>query len=106
MGFLNLFKRRDMADDLAEFEANPKAVLLDVRTEEEYAGGHIPKSRNIPLMELDEVPYEFEDLETPLYLYCLSGARSSFAAEQLRDMGYTNIRDLGGLDAYHGALEQ
>lgn len=106
MGLLNLFKRADMTKQLEEYQREPGAVLLDVRTPEEYGQGHIPQSRNIPLTELDEVPYEYPELDTPLYLYCLTGARSSYAVEQLRSMGYTRVCDLGGINGYRGKVER
>ena len=106
MGFLDFWKRTDINEALTGFTADPNAVLLDVRTEEEYAEGRIPHSRNIPLDQLQRVRQEVEDLDTPLYLYCHSGARSRVATEQLRRMGYTNLHDLGGIMSYRGKVER
>ena len=52
MGIFDLFRRPDIDAGVREFEHTVGAVLLDVRTEEEYAEGHIPGSRNVPLAEL------------------------------------------------------
>ena len=49
MSILDLFRRPDINDGLRRFESTPGAVLLDVRTAEEYAAGHLPGSRNLPL---------------------------------------------------------
>ena len=77
--FLRRPERPDMGAELERFRSTPGAVLLDVRTPEEYAAGHIPGSRNVPLDELhwSELP---EDPGTPLFVCCLSGARSRQAA--------------------------
>lgn len=74
-------------------------LLVDVRTPEEYASGHIPGSVNIELgvleSRLDEIPQD-----VPVVLYCRSGNRSGQAAELLVDKGYTNILDLGGITTW------
>lgn len=94
-----------MDAELERFRDTPGAVLLDVRTPEEYAAGHIPGSRNVPLDELhrSELP---EDPETPLFVCCLSGARSRQAALLLRQAGYGDVTDLGGIHHYHGKVVQ
>ena len=103
MGFFDFLKRPDMGQELERFARTPGALLLDVRTEEEYAGGHIPGSRNVPLGTLGraELP---ADPETPLFVYCLSGARSRQAAMLLRRAGYAHVTDLGGICNYHGKV--
>ena len=103
MGLFDFMKRPDMGQELERFARTPGAILLDVRTEEEYAGGHIPGSRNVPLGTLGraELP---ADPETPLFVYCLSGARSRQAAAILRRMGYSHVTDLGGISNYHGKV--
>ena len=73
------------------------AKLYDVRTLEEYNAGHFDKATLWPVedMEADKLPDVPKD--TKLYVYCRSGNRSSRAATILKDAGYTNIVDLGGL---------
>lgn len=105
MGLFDFMKRPDMGQELERFARTPGAILLDVRTEEEYAGGHIPGSRNVPLGTLGraELP---ADPETPLFVYCLSGARSRQAASVLRRAGYAHVTDLGGICNYRGKVVQ
>lgn len=52
MGFFGFLQRPDLGQGLERFAATPDALLLDVRTQEEYADGHIPESRNLPLQTL------------------------------------------------------
>ena len=80
------------------------ALLLDVRTQEEYADGHIPESRNLPLQTLGRTELLPPARETPLFVYCLSGVRSRQAAGLLRRMGYTDVTDLGGICNYRGKV--
>ena len=93
MGFFGFLQRPDLGQGLERFAATPNALLLDVRTQEEYADGHIPESRNLPPAR-----------ETPLFVYCLSGVRSRQAAGLLRRMGYTDVTDLGGICNYRGKV--
>lgn len=73
------------------------ALLLDVRSVEEYAQKHLPNAVNIPVQDLAarvaEVPKDRD-----VVVYCHSGARSARAARLLADKGYTRITDLGGMN--------
>lgn len=73
------------------------AVLIDVRTEEEYLEYNIEGAVNIPLDSLEMVSNTY-DKETKIVVYCRSGARSGRAASLLLDMGYTFVYDLGSID--------
>ena len=86
-------------------QAIPGAVLLDVRTPQEHREGHIPGSRNVPLQALDKVAGVVADQDTPLFVYCHSGSRSSQAVSALQRMGYTNVKNIGGIAAYAGKVE-
>ena len=105
MGILDLLRGPDINRGVREYGDTPDAVLLDVRTEEEYREGHIPGSRNVPLHELDDAPGVIGSRSTPVFVYCASGARSRHAARTLQVMGYTRVRNLGGIDAYSGKME-
>ena len=88
MGFLDFFFQTDINAGLAQYQADPKGVLLDVRTREEYTHGHIPGSQNLPLQEVTRIGAMVPDQSTPLYVHCYSGARSGRAVTALRRMGY------------------
>lgn len=72
-------------------------VLLDVRTPQEFAAGHIPGARNIPY---DELPARAAELpaaaEQQLVMYCATGKRAERAIERLREHGYANLLHLRG----------
>lgn len=74
-------------------------LLIDVRTPEEFASGHIEGAVNIPVDDLagrlSEVPQG-----QPIVVYCRSGNRSATASRILADAGYTGIYDLGGLQGW------
>lgn len=104
MGIFDLFRGTKTDDGVKEFRERPDAVLLDVRTPPEYQSGHIEGSLNLPLDRLEGVMARFPDLETPLYVYCRSGARSAKAAALLRQMGYHQVKNIGGIADYHGKV--
>ena len=106
MGFFDFLKQPDVNRGVKEFQRTSGAVLLDVRTPEEYRSGHIPGSKNIPLQTIDSVSTVVENKDTSLYVYCQSGARSRQAAGLLKQMGYTNVNNIGGIAAYTGKVER
>ena len=106
MSIASLFQKPDMQSGLEQFRNTDGAVLLDVRTPGEYAGGHIPGSKNLPLQSIFEIAQVVPDLQTPVYVYCQSGARSRRAATFLEKSGYAAVTDLGGISAYHGELKK
>ena len=102
MSIFSIFKRADMDAGVAQFQKTPGAVLLDVRTPEEYAAGHVPGSRNIPL---DQIGTAQLDRSAPLFVCCRSGARSGQACAVLTRRGFEAV-NIGGILYYHGELEQ
>jgi phage shock protein E len=84
--------RKNLASDRS-------AVLLDVRTEEEFRTGHIPGAVLLPYNDITEqtaaelIPAK----DTLVVIYCRSGRRSAIAAKALAALGYMNTRDLGGI---------
>ena len=73
-------------------------VILDVRTQEEYDQGHIPGAIVISHEEIMENAEEvLTDKEQLILVYCRSGRRSKIAAEALVELGYTNIKEFGGI---------
>ena len=106
MGFFDFFKQPDINQGIKDYQKTDNAVLLDVRTPQEYMEGHIPGSKNVPLQTIDKVTSVAENKDTALYVYCHSGARSRQAANYLQHMGYTNVTDIGGIAAYSGKVER
>lgn len=94
----------DINIGLKKYHSSKNAVLLDVRTLQEYLDGHIPNSRNFPLQAIGEVGEAIENKSTPLFVYCRSGARSKTAAGILREMGFENVNDIGGINSYSGKI--
>ncbi len=84
-------------DGIKEFIKNKNAVLLDVRTKEEYNYDNIKGSANIPVQTLEQARKQITDKNTPIYVYCHSGIRSARAVQALKDMGYKKVTDIGGL---------
>ena len=73
-------------------------IILDVRTQEEYDEGHIPGAIVISHEEITEKAEEMlTDKDQLILVYCRSGRRSKIAAEALADLGYTNIKEFGGI---------
>ena len=73
-------------------------IILDVRTQEEYDQGHIPGAIVISHEEIAEKAEEvLTDKDQLILVYCRSGRRSKLAAEVLVELGYTNIREFGGI---------
>ena len=73
-------------------------IILDVRTQEEYDEGHIPGAILIPDTQIEEKAEEvLTDKNQLILVYCRSGRRSKLAAEKLAKLGYTNIKEFGGI---------
>jgi len=106
MGFFDFFHGPDINRGVEAYRSAPGAVLLDVRTPEEYRQGHIPGSKNLPLHALEGAGALIEDQDSPVYVYCQSGARSRQAAAILGRMGYQQVTNLGGISAWRGKVER
>ena len=73
-------------------------IIIDARTQEEYDEGHIPGAIMIPEYEIaDRAEKEFPDKNQLILVYCRSGRRSKIAAEELVKLGYTNVKEFGGI---------
>lgn len=88
-----------------QLAATPDAVLLDVRTADEFSGGHLENARNIDWNEPDFLSRVADvDKKAPVFVYCLSGGRSGAAAEIMRKNGYETVFELtGGMLAWRSA---
>ena len=72
--------------------------IVDARTEEEFAEGHIPGAILIPEYEItDRAQSELPDKDQLILVYCRSGRRSKIASQALADLGYTNVKEFGGI---------
>ena len=105
MSILYIFKRPDINAGVEEYRNNPGALLVDVRGADEYRQGHIPGSVNLPLPSLSGRKSIGVGKDSPVYVYCLSGARSAQAAGILQRMGYNNVKNIGGIAGYKGEVE-
>lgn len=95
---------REQQPDIAWQKINANATLIDVRTAEEFAAGHIKGAINIPF---DTIVPQLAKLnlskDTEVVLYCRSGRRSSIAQASLIEQGYNNTYDAGGLNTLMSA---
>lgn len=81
--------------------------IIDVRTAQEYAEGHIPQAMNIPNEIIQSPDFQgLGDKHQKLMVYCRSGKRSRQAAQKLAQLGYTNVVDMGSILAWEGKLEK
>lgn len=92
-----------------EVNQDKNAIILDVRTEEEFVEGYIPNSKNIDIYKgqgfLDEV--EKLDKSKNYYVYCRSGARSAQACALMNQQGFENAYNLmGGITDWEGEIEK
>ena len=73
-------------------------IIIDARTTEEFAEGHIPDAVLIPEYEIaDRAPSELPDKDQLILVYCRSGRRSKIASAALVELGYTNVKEFGGI---------
>jgi len=120
-GPITLFGAGKISDDIKEngytsismeeakeiFVTTGDYIILDVRTQSEYANGHIPGAINVANENiLDERPAELPDLDQIIYVYCRTGHRSKLASAKLAELGYTNIIEFGGILDWDGETEK
>ena len=86
------------AEEAYEMMASQEVVVVDVRTREEYDGGHIENAVLVPNESIgSEMPEALPDKEATLLIYCRSGRRSKDAAQKLLALEYQNVYDFGGV---------
>lgn len=91
------------APALVLYERTPELVVLDVRTEAEFARGHIPRARLVPVDELEDRLRELPGRDVPMLVTCAAGGRSLAACQTLAQHGYTRLYNLvGGMHAWAG----
>ena len=82
-------------------DANPEAIIVDVREADEYAQGHIPNAILLPVGSVSQLAGEvLPDKNALILVYCRSGRRSEAAARALISLGYTRVVDFGGINSW------
>ncbi len=87
----------DKETSKAETIDRSSPLIVDIRTPMEFLGGHHPDAINICLDDIESRIEEFGDKDRDITLYCASGARSAYAQAILRQLGYTDVKNGGGL---------
>ena len=86
------------AEAKALMDSESGYIIIDARTQSEYDDGHIPGAILIPEYEIaDRAEKELLDKAQLILVYCRSGRRSKIAAEELVMLGYTNVKEFGGI---------
>ena len=102
-----VYKNVSMAEGLKIAKENPDAIIVDVRRDDEFKAGHIPGAVLLTLETItaDTAAKVLPDKNQLLLIYCRSGRRSKIAANNLLELGYTNIIEFGGIIDYTGEIE-
>ena len=88
-------------------DSGEEHIILDTREQNEYDAGHIPNAVLIPYTEIENKAEEMlPDKDVQILVYCRSGRRSKIASEALSKLGYTNIKEFGGIVDWEGELEK
>lgn len=96
--FLLLKRMSFVTEELARNHLSNGALIIDVRSPEEFRGDHVSGAINLPLDRLPEsIARCAPDKNHPLLVHCLSGGRSAIAKHQLQTLGYTKVFNLGSL---------
>lgn len=99
------YRQVTMQEAVEMMEAEEVYIILDVRTEQEFASGHIPGAVLLPNESIGtEDPDCLPDKDQLILVYCRSGNRSKQAADKLARLGYTNIVEFGGINSWPGEI--
>ena len=95
------------AEAKALMESESGYIIIDARTQSEYDEGHIPGAILIPEYEIaSRAENELPDKNQLILVYCRSGRRSKIAAEELVKLGYTNVKEFGGIIDWEYEIEK
>lgn len=98
-------KHVSMHDIVKIMNENTNYIILDVRTVAEYNDGHIPNAICIPNETINgDIIDKLPNKEQLILIYCRSGNRSKQAAEKLKNLGYTNLVEFGGIIDWEGEI--
>lgn len=98
----------DMTEAAQKMQQETDYILVDVRTEKEYAEGHIPGAINISKERIMKAQSFLDELPAPnemVMIYCYNGSCSQDVAEKLAELGYTNVLDIGGIENWTGKID-
>ena len=102
----NSYIQIQMDEAITMMEEEIDYIILDVRTQEEFAEKHIPGAVNVPNESIGtEEIKELPNKDQLILLYCRSGNRSKQASEKLVALGYTNVYEFGGINDWPGEVE-
>ena len=94
----NTYQQISAQEAKSIMDTEKEYVIIDARTEEEFAEGHIKNAILIPEYEIAaRAEKELPDKEALILVYCRSGRRSKIASEELVKLGYTNVKEFGGI---------
>lgn len=101
----NTYRQITMQEAVDMMEKEENYIILDVRTEQEYAAGHIPGAILLPNETIGTEPIpQLPDKDQLIMVYCRSGNRSKQASDKLVKLGYTNIVEFGGINSWPGEV--
>ena len=101
------YEQIDGAKAKALMDSERGYIIIDARTQEEYDQGHIPGAILIPEYEIaDRAEKELPNKDQLILVYCRSGRRSKIAAEELVNLGYTNVKEFGGIIDWKYEIEK
>lgn len=97
-GEKSMYQQITAEDAKKIMDSGEDIIILDVREQDEFDQGHIPCSILIPYTEIEKKSAEMlPDKDKQILVYCRSGRRSKIAAETLANLGYTNVKEFGGI---------
>lgn len=103
--FSQMFSRSDISELVAIARETKGARIVDVRTHDECRARHIEGALNLPLADIPATADQIlRDKQSPVFVYCLSGARSAQARRELTRMGYEHVTDMSGINRWSGPL--
>lgn len=102
----NVYQRISAVEVKKRLDAGEKALLVDVRTPSEFVEKHIPQSLLLPLDRIEqEAAQKIPDKAAPIFVYCLTGRRSTSGARILVKLGYSNVYNMGAMMNWPDKLE-
>ena len=101
------YERINAEEAKAIMDRESDYIIIDARTQSEYDEGHIPGAILIPEYEISNKAGELlKDKNQLILVYCRSGRRSKIAAQALVELGYTNVKEFGGIIDWKYEIEQ